>query len=86
MEKNKVEYLFADEERILCKRENGLLYKFVWDSEDDWVKDDELCRMYFGDFRVRKVPAEEVPELKKIALDWFFSLPAWKRKEVCAGR
>ena len=75
------EYLFADEERILCKRENGLLYKFVWDSEDDWVRDGELSRMYFGDFRVRPVSEEEVPELKKIALDCFDQLPRNKRIE-----
>lgn len=86
MENKKTTYLFADEERILCKKENGLLYKFKWDSEDEWVRDSELSRMYFGDFKVREVSPEEVPALKKIALDWFDKLPREKRKELFEKR
>lgn len=75
---DKTKYYFADDEQILLKKEPGEGFKkFVWNSEDDWVPDGELLRMFFGDFKVREVPESEVPELKKIARDWAYLMPDW---------
>ncbi len=79
-------YLFADDEKILIRDTEGKeMERFVWNSKDDWIKDPELLRMFFGDFKVREVPEDEVPDLKKIARGWAYEMPDFPDNLVKKG-